>query len=150
MDEEDDVLGIQLVTAAATGMLEMVDVALAAGADIHYNDDLALRSAVFTGNSAVVKHLVEKGANIHASGEEALLYAAKRRDDDIVSLLLAKGASIAVMMSAHKKEVDRECLETLDGHESHKLRDAFEANFSKLKKPDSGQKFRLPKKPPSP
>ncbi len=150
MDGEDDILGIQLVTAAATGMLEMVDAALAAGADLHYNNDLALRSAVFTGNSHIAKHLIEKGADIHASAEEALLYAAKRRDDDLVRLLLDKGASIAVMMSAHKKEVDRDCLETLDGHESSKLREAFEANFSKLKKPEAGQKFRLPKKPPSP
>ena len=150
MEDTDSVLGIQLVTAAATGMAELVEAALATGADIHYEDDLALRSAVFTGNNNVVKLLVEKGANIHAAGEEALLYAAKRRDDEVVALLLEKGAVIDDMVRLHKRDLDRDCLETLDRHESHKLREAFEKNFAKIKKPDAGAKYKLKRRPPSP
>lgn len=151
MTEEDKLAkGYELVTAAATGMVELVELALEGGSDIHFQDDLALRSASFTGNMSVVKYLVEKGANVHASGNEALLYAAKQKNDEVVEFLLSKGASIDAMMRAHKAEIEEEVIETLDKFQSRKLREAFEKNFTKLPKPEQGDKFRLKPRPPSP
>src|SRR5690349_15370392 len=103
--EEISAKGFELVTAAATGMVDMVRVLIdTPGYDIHFEDDLALRSASYTGYTNIVKLLVEKGANVHASGNEALLYAAKRGDDKTVGYLLSKGADIDMMKRMHKKE----------------------------------------------
>ena len=151
MTENEQAKGIELVTAATLGMIEEVRVLLETpGYNIHYEDDLALRSASYTGYTNVVKLLVEKGANVQAGGGEALLYAAKRRDDSTVAYLLEKGADIDIMLRIHKKEVDQACLETLDKFQSQKLRDAFENNFARIKKPEDSEKFKLRKKPPSP
>jgi ankyrin repeat protein len=149
-EDEDRILGLQLVTAAATGALEMVKLTLEAGTDIHFDDDLALRSAAFTGNLETLRYLTEKGANVQAGGNEALFYAAKRRETETVEYLLSKGARVDDMMKHHKGELDEECLATLDKYRSNRLSEAFEKNFSRLKKADD--RFRLPpgKKPPSP
>jgi len=151
MTADEQAKGIELVTAATLGMADEVRVLLETpGYNIHYEDDLALRSASYTGYTNVVKLLGEQGANVHAAGDEALLYAAKRRDDSTVAFLLSKGADIDIMMRIHKKEVDQATIDTLDKFQSQKLRDAFEANFAKIKKPEDGSKFKLRKKPPSP
>lgn len=150
MSDDNPELGYQLVTGAATGMINIVNEALDAGANVHFEDDLALRTASLMGNAPIVKLLVEKGANVNASSAEALLYAAKSQDNDLVAFLLSKGASIDTMMRGHKREVDQVTVDTLDRHESQKLRDAFEKNFSRIKKPDEVEKFKLRKRPPSP
>lgn len=143
--------GTELVTAATLGMIDTVRVLLdTPGYDLHYENDLALRSASYTGYTNVVKLLVEKGANVNASGGEALLYAAKRGDEATVGYLLSKGADIDLMLRMQKKEIDQTSLDTLDKFQSQKLRDVFEENFAKIKKPDPARKLRLGKKPPSP
>lgn len=148
--DETRTMGLQLVTAAATGALDMVKLALAGGTDVHFDDDLALRSAAFTGNLETVKYLVEKGANVQASGNEALLYAAKRRDTEIVEFLLEKGASIDNMMIHHRKEMDQDSFETLDKYNSARLREAFEKSLAGLKKPKGNLRLPGRKKPPAP
>lgn len=141
-------IGLLLITAAATGELEAAEALLNQGVNIHVDDDMPLRTAALMGNTDMVKMLVDKGANVQASGNEALLYAAMRQDDASVALLLSKGADINDMMRNHKKQVDQECLDILDRHQSRKLREAFEKNFAKLKKPPKN--LRLPKKPKGP
>lgn len=141
-----DDIGLLLITAAATGGLEAAETLLKQGVSIHVDDDMPLRTAALMGNTDMVKFLVDKGANVQASGNEALFYAAKRQDDASVALLLSKGADIGDMMRAHKKEIDQDCLDILDRHQSRKLREAFEKNFAKLKKPPKNLK--LPKKKP--
>lgn len=136
---------LQLVTAAATGTLELADMLLKQGVDVHADNDMALRTAALMGNADMVRFLVEKGANVQAAGNEALLYAAKRQDNMTVAFLLSKGADIADMLRQHRKEIDQECLDVLDRHQSQTLRAAFEKNFAKLKKPPKGLK--LPAKP---
>lgn len=149
-DDGKRVLGLQLVTAAATGALDMVRLTLSSGADIHFDDDLALRSAAFTGNFETLKCLLESGANAQAAGNEALLYAAKRKEGHAVGLLLSKGASIDDMLRHHRAEVDEDALETLNAFQEAKLSAAFEKSMAALKKPDT--RLRLPprKKPPQP
>jgi ankyrin repeat protein len=137
--------GIELITAAATGLVAMAEMVLAEGVDIHVDNDMPLRTAALMGNTDMVRFLVDKGANVQASGNEALLYAAKRQDDATVAFLLSKGANINDMLRTHKKEIDQDCLDILDRHQSQKLRDAFEKNFAKLKKPPNHLK--LPKRP---
>ena len=151
LDDERATKGTELVTAATLGMIDTVRVLLdTPGYDVHYENDLALRSASYTGYTNVVKLLVEKGANVNASGGEALLYAAKRADEATVSYLLSKGADIDLMMRMQKKEVDQTTLDTLDKFQSQKLREAFEKNFAKIRKPDGSGRLKLGKKPPSP
>lgn len=134
---------IELITAAATGIVGLAELALAQGIDIHVDNDMPLRTAALMGNAEMVRFLVDKGANVKASGSEALLYAAKRQDDATVEFLLSKGADIDDMLRTHKKEIDQDCLDILDKYQSQKLRAAFEKNFAKLKKPPKGLK--LPK-----
>jgi hypothetical protein len=45
------------------------------GADIHADDDYALRWGSYMGHFEVVKFLVENGANIHAENDDALRWA---------------------------------------------------------------------------
>lgn len=151
MTDEERAKGYELVTAATLGMADAVrDMLSKPGYNIHYEDDLALRSASYTGYTDTVRLLVELGANVRAGGDEALLFAAKRRDEATVALLLSKGADIDTMLRMHKKEVDQACVETLEKFESLKFREAFEKNFAKLKKPETDGKLKLRKKPPSP
>lgn len=150
MSDADQSVHIELVTAAATGAGDAVARALEAGANVHYEDDLALRAAVFTGHEAIAGFLLEKGANVHAAGEEALFYAAKRGDDETVSLLLGHGAIIKDMIQARRREITPECIETLNRHESKRLHEAFQQNFKRVKKPETGNKFKLNGRPPSP
>ncbi|HYD16991.1 MAG TPA: ankyrin repeat domain-containing protein [Patescibacteria group bacterium] len=150
MTEDPTEMGYNLVTGAAAGVPELVTDALAHGADIHFENDLALRTASLMGHFEIARHLVDKGANIHAAGEEALLYAAKADDRRMVEFLLAKGASIDDMKKAHPREIDRALLETLDGFESQKRREAFNDNFARVQRPASPDKFRLRKNSPKP
>lgn len=146
----DQSVHIELVTAAATGRAAEVAAALGRGADIHYEDDLAFRAAVFTGHGAVARFLIEQGADIHAAGEEALFYAAKRGDLDMVGLLLGQGAVIEQMIKARPRDITPECLAALQAPDSAKRSDAFKSNFERVKKIDPVQKFRLKGAPPSP
>ena len=45
------------------------------GANIHANDDFALRYAAKNGHLEVVRYLIENGADIHADDDYALRYA---------------------------------------------------------------------------
>lgn len=137
--------GIELVTAAATGIIEMADALLKQGISVNVDNDMALRTASLMGNADMVRFLVDKGANVQAAGNEALLYAAMRQDEKTVEFLLSKGANIDDMMKQHKKEVDQGVIDILDRFQSQKLREAFEKNFARLKKPPKGLK--LPKAP---
>jgi len=56
----------QLVTAAATGHVEVVDYFAKRGANIHYRKELALREACKSGHLQVVDYLCERGAVLGA------------------------------------------------------------------------------------
>lgn len=128
-----EIRGFSLVSAAAKGEVGRMRACLDSGANIHFENDLALRAAAFTGNFATLEVLVEKGGNLHANDDEALLYAAKRGDKDMTRYLLSKGADAQAMLKKHEKLVDDECLATLDGVKSEKLSDAFNEGFSSFK-----------------
>jgi hypothetical protein len=60
------------------------------GADIHADDDRALRYTAELGHLQVVKFLIKKGAHIHAEGHCALSRAAERGHKDVVEYLKSK------------------------------------------------------------
>ena len=103
---EERANGGKLVVAAAMGRLDAVQEALKEGADIHFEDDLALRCASYTDSLPVLKFLAENGANIQAMNNEALLYAARHGDVDMTEYLLGKGADAGIMLTSHQARVD--------------------------------------------
>ena len=64
------------------------------GADIHVDDDYALRWASKNGHFDIVKFLVENGADVHAWNNHALRLASENGHFDIVKYLVENGADI--------------------------------------------------------
>ncbi|AYV85249.1 MAG: hypothetical protein Satyrvirus8_7 [Satyrvirus sp.] len=64
------------------------------GADIHFENDIALINSVKNNDYNLVHLLINYGADIHAQNDEALIYAASNSCYDIVKLLLEAGANV--------------------------------------------------------
>ena len=64
------------------------------GADIHANNNFALKWSAENGHLDIVKYLVEKGANVHANNDFALKYSARYGHLDVVKFLVEKGADV--------------------------------------------------------
>jgi len=71
------------------------------GADLHAQNDYALRLAAENGHLKVVKYLLEQGANLHADNEKALRLAALYGHLEVVKYLLEEEPIIAQMMTGH-------------------------------------------------
>ncbi len=76
-----------LKLASMYGHLNTVRYLIENGADVHVDDDKALRNAVVNGHLDVVKYLVEHDADIHALGESALQFASMHGYSNIVKYL---------------------------------------------------------------
>lgn len=87
-------LAQRLRNAAKSGDLPGVQAALAAGANLHADNDNALRWAAEHGHFAVVEHLLAAGAHVDAQDNYALRLASGRGSLDIVQALLAAGADV--------------------------------------------------------
>jgi hypothetical protein len=74
----------------ATAIPEM----LAAGADVHADNDYALRGAAVNGHLPVVQALLAAGADVHADNDYALCCAARNGHLPVVQALLAAGANL--------------------------------------------------------
>ena len=84
----------QFIAASKNNQIAALESLLNQGADVHANNDYALKSAAFFGYLEVVKLLVTHGANIHADGEMALRRASFHGHLPIVEFLIAHGADI--------------------------------------------------------
>jgi len=67
--------------------LYFIELLIKAGANVHANDDEALRLASLYGHKDVVELLLKAGANVHANDNEALRFATEKGYKDIVELL---------------------------------------------------------------
>ncbi len=83
-----------LRSASYSGYLEEVKYLVKQGADIHAEGDYALRSASYYGHLEVVKYLVKEGADIHVGYERPLTFASRAGHLDIVKFLVEKGANV--------------------------------------------------------
>jgi len=83
-----------LECSAVYGKLDFVEYLLAAGADVHADDDYALRYASDNGHTEVVKVLLAAGANVHARDDLALQWASIHGRTEVVKVLLAAGADV--------------------------------------------------------
>jgi ankyrin repeat protein len=82
------------------------------GANIHKNDDYALRLSSQHGYIDVVKFLIENGADIHANNDDALIESSTHGRIDVVKFLVENGSNIhadddlALRWSSHNGHVD--------------------------------------------
>ena len=79
---------------AENGQIEVVKYLIEQGADIHTYNDYALRYASKYGYLDVVKYLVENGANIHADDDFALRWSAEKGHLEVLKYLIEQGADI--------------------------------------------------------
>ncbi len=83
-----------LAQMAKEGSVKGVSMMLSEGADIHADNDHALKWASGKGHLEVVKYLTEEGANIRDSNDQALRGASQKGHLEIVKYLIEKGANI--------------------------------------------------------
>jgi len=74
--------------------LEVIKELIEKGANIHADDDHALRWASSEGHFGVVKFLIEKGSNVHADNDYALIWASYNGHLGVVKFLIEKGANV--------------------------------------------------------
>src|SRR3989344_2772907 len=77
--------------------LPVVQYLLDQGADIHAENDCALRWSAYNGHLPVVQYLLEHGADIHAKNDLALRWSAENGHLPVVQYLLIHGAKIGDM-----------------------------------------------------
>ena len=82
-----------LAKFASYGYLNGVKKVLDMGADIHYNDNHALRAASNKGHYDIVEFLLDNGADIHVSDGEVLKLASLNGHYDVTKMLLDRGAN---------------------------------------------------------
>jgi ankyrin repeat protein len=89
---------MNLIEAAKNGHLEVVQFLIRNGADIHADNDLAIRHAARNEHLDVVRYLIENGANIHAHDDWALRYAAMDGHLDVIQYLMENGADTSYLL----------------------------------------------------
>jgi hypothetical protein len=82
------------INVAELGYLETVKILINRGADIHIDNDEAIRWASLNGHLEIVKFLFGKGADIHADNNCAIRMASKNGHFEIVKFLFDKNADI--------------------------------------------------------
>jgi hypothetical protein len=93
--ENQKVLDARLLLASVEGDSENMIAALKAGADVHADNDWALRWASNYGHTEVVKLLLDAGADVHAQDNGALRSASVRGHTEVVKILEAAMAAPA-------------------------------------------------------
>ena len=83
-----------LIDGSRNRRLDQAIISLNIGADIHADNDQALRLASEYGYLDIVKYLISAGANIHADDDYALRWASSNDHLDIVKYLISAGANI--------------------------------------------------------
>jgi hypothetical protein len=83
-----------LVLTRFLPLLTALELAIQHGADVHADNDGALRWASYNGHLPVVQLLVKHGADVHAGNDEALRMASYYGHLPVVQLLVKHGADV--------------------------------------------------------
>lgn len=86
-------VGQALIKETEYGRNETVEIFLARGADVNYENGKALFTAVCKQNEQLAKLLLDGGANVNARDGEILLRAINGRNANLVKMLLDRGAN---------------------------------------------------------
>ncbi len=89
-----NILNNMLVEMAKEGSMKGLSMMVSKGANVHAQDDYALRWASERDHLDVVRYLVEHGANIHARNDLALIWASQEVHLEVVKYLIEQGANI--------------------------------------------------------
>jgi ankyrin repeat protein len=92
--DEQRVVDNALWHAARVGHVLAVELLLGYGADVHADDEGALRFASLNGHTAVVQLLLQHGADVHVHGDGALRWASEDGHIAVVQLLIQHGADV--------------------------------------------------------
>ncbi|KAJ3045428.1 hypothetical protein HDV00_010298 [Rhizophlyctis rosea] len=91
---DQSLASLLLVWAARIDSLPMVRMACGVNADVHHDEDAALRAAVANNHIDIVKFFLTAGADIHARDECALAMAAAAGYEGLVKILLEAGSNV--------------------------------------------------------
>lgn len=83
-----------LMEAAVNGNTKLIEMLLANGANVHADNDFAIRIASNNGHTQTVSLLIDNGAHVSAKNEGALKWAAEEGHTEVVRVLLENGADI--------------------------------------------------------
>ena len=83
----EDRLDEALIDNSYEGNAELVGALIAAGADVHADNEEALRLAAERGHADVVELLLDAKADVHALDDEALILAKHHGYTDVVQIL---------------------------------------------------------------
>ncbi len=103
-------VGQALIKETEYGRNETVEIFLARGADVNYENGRALFIAVCKQNEQIAKLLLDGGANVNARDGEILLRAINGRNANLVKMLLDRGAN----PNDKKGEIVRRAIELKD------------------------------------
>ena len=119
----------KLIDASNNGHTETVKVLLEHGADVHADDDWALRWASYNGHTETVKVLLEHGADVHARDDYSLRLASDNGHTETVKLFL-----IEYDMKVKQETLDwlkeNNCDETLKIINKRNLHESLTEKFS--------------------
>src|SRR6185436_12998676 len=83
-----------ITEAAKNGNLVGLKYLVDLGADIHTNNEQALRCSAANGHLELVKYLVNLGADIHADNDRSIYYSASNGHLEVVKYFVDQGADI--------------------------------------------------------
>lgn len=81
-----------LIEASQHGHLNIVVYLVNLGANIHANNDCAVRQASFSGHLDIIKYLVDLGANVRADNDQAIRWVCASGELNVIKYLLLRGA----------------------------------------------------------
>jgi len=95
-----------LIKSSEAGFLPGVKKALENDADVHTDNDYALRMASYYSHLPVIEFLLKHGANVHVSNDWILRNASSLGHLDVVDLLLKNGANDHVNNDRYQRRVN--------------------------------------------
>src|SRR5690242_816450 len=83
--------------ASLGNMQQAVELINKQGADVHYNNEAAIRIAAAKGHLGVTALLISEGADVHVNEDEPVRLASENGHLDVVVLLVNEGADLSAM-----------------------------------------------------